>query len=257
MSSIRRASMAAVLVASSAASGNLVAIGDEWTFSFDPFTTFPSDTARLARNVAAFATGVNGGTRLGIFSPGPIAYGPQFEAEMVAAGYSVTRFTAPTGITAATLTAFDAVFLTGQFVTDATSIAALTDYINAGGGVVVSAGTGFYGSAAAEAAAWNPLLNTFGLGFGDQWYPVNSTQTVSLLPNTGLVDGVSTIRWGFGHDAFELDPTDPRTDAYFADFTPFGIDQPIRSVIATYRVPAPGAAGLVAATLITAARRRR
>jgi len=131
--------------------------------------------------------------------------------------------------------------------------------------VLVMAGTGAFGSAAAEANAWSPFLNAFGLGFGPSWFglPSNSLLEVPALPTTHpLGSSLNTVLWGYGQTAEDLDPNNPLNEvALYADFTgqpsPPSGDVTHVPVIATYNVPAPGSLMLLTSAGLLASRRRR
>jgi len=100
----------------------------------------------------------------------------------------------------------------------------LLAYHNAGGHIYLEGGTGFFGNAPNEAAAWNPLLNSFGLALGTIWGPTTSIIDAILVPGSHpLHAGVSKYFWNFGHQVIDLDNNQNNANsiAIFADFSAF------------------------------------
>jgi hypothetical protein len=64
-------------------------------------------------------------------------------------------------LTAANLAAYDGVFFAGGLGSGSANADAIEAYIRSGGSAYVAAGTGAFGSAAGEAAGWNPLSESF------------------------------------------------------------------------------------------------
>ena len=151
---------AALGLAASAASANtLVVSGDEWqlsNFAYDaPYTT---GTQGFVASLAA----TFGGTNYLLLSGNGNVPGSQLSlaaAQLTSLGKTVTL--SPTFATG-----YDAVFHFGQAI----DISAVENYFTGGGNVYISLGSGIYGSAAAEAAAWNPFLANHGLVAGSEWF---------------------------------------------------------------------------------------
>jgi RHS repeat-associated protein len=85
-----------------------------------------------------------------------------------------------------TLSSYDGVFLAGAGVPD-TDV--LVRYVQQGGHVYIAAGTG-QGTAAGEAAAWNPFLSTYGLALEPVYAGARAIQTQSTHP---LFRGVRSV----------------------------------------------------------------
>lgn len=244
-----------------AADGRIIAIGDEWLLSDLAFSELPAQSGQLATNVAGFfSTGP--GASFAVFGNSPIAFGSSLDSHMTGLGHSWDA--SPGALTLATLMQYDGVFLAGDPGGGAGGMGALAQYVQAGGNVMVMAGTGgFNNDPASEAAAWDVFLNQFGLGFGSTWFgPGVAIQLPALPSSHPLGSSISTVLWGYGQTAMDLDLLDPQNEvATLGDFT--GVENPpngnIASVpiIATYRVPAPGAATLLSLGGILAGRRRR
>lgn len=244
-----------------ATDGRIIAIGDEWLLSDDAFSQLPAQSGQLATNIAGFfAAGPAG--NFAAFTNSPIAYGASLQSHMTGLGHSWS--TNPGPITLATLTQYDGVFLSGAPGSGAADAAILAQYVHSGGNIMVMAGTGgIDNTAAGEAAAWAPFLNQFGLGFGSTWFgPGFPVQVPANSSTHALGSSISTLVWGLGQTAMDLDPLDPRNEiAIFGDFT--GIEDPPSGnfasvpVIATYNVPTPGAGAVFGLGVLAAIRRRR
>lgn len=243
-----------------ASDGRIIAIGDEWLLSDLAFSQLGAQTSQLATNIAGFfAAGPS--ASFGVFTNSPIAFGTSLDSHMTGLGHSWN--TNPGAFTLATLMQHDGVFLAGIPGSGSADAAILAQYVQSGGNVLVMAGTGAFGDPTAEAVAWDPFLNQFGLGFGPSWFGPDVTIQVPANPSShALGSSISTVLWGYGQTALDLDPLDPRNEvAIFGDFT--GVANPpignvaSQSVIATYNVPAPGAAALLGLGGLMATRRRR
>ncbi len=240
--------------------GRIIAIGDEWLLSDTAFSQLSAQSGQLATNVAGFFSS-GPGANFGVYTNSPIAFGSSLGSHMTGLGH--TWNTSPGAFTLATLMQYNGVFLAGSPGSGAANAAVLAQYVHAGGNVFVMAGTGAFGDAASEAVAWDPFLNQFGLGFGSTWFGPGSPIQVPANPTSHpLGSSISTLLWGYGQTAMDLDPLDPRNEvALFADFT--GVLNPPNGnvastpVIATYNVPIPGTAALLGLGGLVAARRRR
>ena len=137
--------------------GTIVVSHDEWTLSNAGFNSNPN-TAAFARNVASWFTRGTPGRFL-VYSNNFGLRESTLAAVMTQAGHAWTVSTS-VPFTVSNLLQYDAVFLAG----DPVDPNVLSQYVQQGGGVYIAAGTG--GSASAEAAIWNPFLNTYGLHFG-------------------------------------------------------------------------------------------
>jgi hypothetical protein len=240
------------IIASSAYAdtGRVIAIGDEWLLSDMAFTATPGQTNQLAENIAGYFSDNQPADFLVISSidlaPPRGVNGPALSAKMLSLGHTWTiNPVAP--ITLANLSQYDGVFFSGTVGSGAANSTVIGDYIRDGGRVLVMAGTGAFGDAPAEAAGWNPLLNQFGLGFGDTWFaePPNPPNLldVPVVPDVHpLSTSLTTITWGSGQNALDLDAGDPvNAVALRGNFAAFGNGPQgaINDVIAVYNVPVP------------------
>ncbi|HMN96702.1 MAG TPA: hypothetical protein PKC43_09680 [Phycisphaerales bacterium] len=204
-----------------AGGGTVVAFGDEWLLSDHAFATLPEQAATLALNVAEFLAGPGGSilvcsTNFGLT-------GSALASAMATAGYGWT-VDSSVPISLEALQGFDAVYFAGVEGSGAANAAVLAAYVAAGGGVLVCAGTAAFGSAPAEAEAWNPFLVPQGLEFVGPWFPVEATVPVPLFPGPNPVTfGVSTILWGFGQAVFETSFDNPATSSSLGDFAAWGL----------------------------------
>jgi len=89
----------------------------------------------------------------------------------------------------ANISGFDAIFL-GGFGLAAAELSDLGAYVANGGDVYLAGGTGSFGSAAAEAAAWNGFLAPFGVQLNSVFNGLSGTTPVSGDP---IFNGVSTL----------------------------------------------------------------
>lgn len=253
---------ASITSLASAQPGSIVITGDEWLVSNQAFTANVTQTRRLIDNIEdCFDNG--GPATFGVLTSHPIAYNTQFKNRLTALGNTV--ITAPGGpYTLATLQQYDAVFLCGNAWAGAAFAPALTAYVQGGGHVMVMGGTYQIGSAA---TAWAPFLNTFGLGFGSQYFAVPPGAAPLQIASTPLpnaaTQGVSSISWSFGSTALDLNPSDPANQvAMWGNFTGLtGGTLPnnpaVAPIIATWNIPAPGSAAGIALGLSMLGRRRR
>lgn len=259
------------LASTALAQGRIIAIGDEWLLSDRAFTSLPVQTKQLTANIAAYFSGGGAGNFLAASNSPPGSYGargvngPLLAAEMQSLGHSWTIAASPV-IDLPSLAPYDAVFFAGSVGSGPGNAAVLAQYVQNGGAVLVMAGTGDFGSAGSEAAAWNPLLNQFGLGFGDVWFAIGLPE----LHDVPVVDGIhplnqslDSISWGYGQLALDLDPVDPLNAVVVeGDFTglELGPQGAINDVIAVYNVPVPEPTSLVlllTGTLLAMAQSRR
>lgn len=243
-----------------ASDGRIIAIGDEWLLSDLAFVQLGTQSGQLATNVAGFFS-AGPGADFAVFTNSPIAFGTSLQSHMTGLGH--TWNTNPGTFSLATLMQYDGVFLAGAPGSGVANAGVLSQYVQSGGNVFVMAGTGAFGDAASEAAAWDPFLNQFGLGFGQAWFGPNGTTQVPANPSSHpLGSAITTLLWGLGQTAMDLDPQSALNEvALFGDFT--GVDNPpsgnvaSQPVIATYNVPTPGTAALLGLGGVFAARRRR
>jgi hypothetical protein len=176
------------------ARGKIVVSNDEWPLSETGFSQAP-DAATFARNIAAWFTGGQPGDflvystnfSLTEFSPDPSALPVPSPLcpTLIAARHTCTvnpslPFDLPT------LQGFNGVFLAGKVNGGVPDNTVLIEYVEHGGNVYLAGGTGMPGGfrdASEEAAAWNPLLNHFGLAFeGSTYNGVSGTLKTRPLP---------------------------------------------------------------------------
>ncbi len=194
---------AAVLLSCASApalAGRVVVNHDEWTWSDTGFSQAGgSNASNFAQNVVKFldTDGTPGGNVL-IYSNN-FGFGASFSAALSGAGYTPTFDTAAP-FTLANLLNYDAVYLGGgAFGKDD---AVLADYVNAGGGVFIMAGTGD-GGPAGEAARWNGFLGGFGLAFdGNNYNGVNGTLAVTGVHP--IFSGVTDLYYNNGNTVSAL-----------------------------------------------------
>ncbi|MCB8932682.1 MAG: PEP-CTERM sorting domain-containing protein [Fimbriimonadaceae bacterium] len=182
------------------AQGRLIVCGDEWSLSDYAFTNNAASTNAFANNVAQQLIGSSGSilrkSNNGLFN------GTTLATTLTTAGYSFTTDTSTT-FTLAQLQAYDAVFLAGAIgrADVAANLTALTTYIVGGGSVYLACGTGDFGNAAAESAAWNSLTSLYGISIGGAWIDPSSTLNVTVDAGVHpLHAGVTTFTYGWGHD---------------------------------------------------------
>jgi hypothetical protein len=168
----------------SAFAGSIIVDNDEWTLSNSGFAEEgATNGTTYAQNSALFLTGVSGGANIFIDSDDFGLDGSDLKAALSA--YTVTESGTPfDAFNLSTLEDYSAVFLGGDTLTGAEETA-LVNYINAGYGVYIAAGTGdVAGGAAGEAAQWNAVLNTFSLRLASTFngvagnFPTSSTSPV-------------------------------------------------------------------------------
>lgn len=165
--------------------GRIVVNNDEWTLSDVGFASAP-DTGRFALNVAAFLTG-GAPARIHAYSNNFSYTGAALAATLSGAGYTYTTGTA-FPFTLENISGYEALFLGEDYLT-LSEIATLIAYVNGGGSVYLVGGTGI-GGPDAEAAAWNPFLNVFGLAFES---PYNNVVGNVAVSGHAIFDGVSAL----------------------------------------------------------------
>jgi hypothetical protein len=174
-----------------AQAGTLVASGDEWTLSNYAYDgAYAAGTSAFVQDLTTTFGGSNYLLLTGNVNV-PVAQLSDLTAQLAGLGKTVsTSATFNLGIASA----YDAVFHFGQGFS-AGQFADLDAYLSAGGDAYVSLGSGYYGNAAGEAAAWNPFLDDYGLVAGATWFTapgfVNATITQGPPGATNLI-------WGYG-----------------------------------------------------------
>ena len=154
--------------------GKIIVDNDEWTLSDTGFGNAP-DTGRFAVNVAALLAS-SPPANIHAYSNNFSFTGSYLATVLTTAGYTYTTGT-NFPFTLDNISRFKALFLGGDYLT-ADQISTLIAYVNGGGNVYLTGGTGI-GGAAVEAAAWNPFLNVFGLSFESFYNNVTGNIPVS------------------------------------------------------------------------------
>lgn len=237
--------------------GRVIAVGDEWIVSNNAFALDPVNTSAFVVNTANYFTGGGAGNFL-VYTAQSQFSGSSFLSTVTTAGHTITVDPAMP-LTLANLNAYDGVFLSGLLGTASGDDAILASYVGNGGGLFIAGGTGGFLTAAAEAAAWNPLLNIFGLAFGNEWVPVSALIDAPLVAGSHpLQSGMTQIVWGFGQEVIDLDaiPNNVNTVAMHADFSAWQGSSHY-GIVGTYNVPAPAGVALLGAAMLGALRRRR
>jgi hypothetical protein len=145
------------------ASGTLVLSHDEWPLSATGFSKAP-DAATFARNMASWFTGGKTGRFLVYSENFGLAGASPLCPTLIGAGHTCTIDTSlPFNLH--TLQGFDGVFLAGKVNGGVPDPTVLIQYVEQGGHVYLAGGTGVFGDASGEAAAWQTFLTHFGLAF--------------------------------------------------------------------------------------------
>lgn len=223
--------------AAPACAGVLVASGDEWQLSLGAYAYSPG-TPGFVKSLADTFGGTNylfltGNTNISVTELSQAA------AQLESLGKTVTYAAAFDPVSAE---AYDAVFHFGQLI-DQGAVAA---YVNGGGNAYVSLGAGWYGTAAQEAAAWNPTLATFGLVAGSTWFPGQGFTLATVT--SGPADATSLI-WGYGQSIEKLSEAASSQSYIRGSFvggpTDIGLIGASRTLGAPAAVPEPSAWGLM------------
>ena len=182
----RRVMIIAVITSIAAAplaaeAGTIVVSNDEWELSNTGFSNAGGTGQFVANLVSEFGPKIHAYSSNFSFTQSSLA------TAMNTAG---ATYTTGTGISfdLPTLSSYDAIFLGGNYLT-APQITTLGQYVANGGNVYLAGGSGFGGSVA-EAAAWNPFLNTFGLSFASSYNGIGGNIAVSGDP---IFAGVSAL----------------------------------------------------------------
>lgn len=162
----------------------------------------------FAVNVAQFLTSGSATKKLLLYESSPGDSARDFSAVVVEAltnaGFAVTVTTSYT----TPFTNFDAVFVAMQYPSGSfLDNAALTNYVNAGGGVYLAGGVGNPGQAATEAAGWSSFLGSYGLAFGSSG-PFGGYNDLTKLTITNTTSpiflGVTNLLCGAGSSIVAL-----------------------------------------------------
>ena len=179
----------AIAGAQPSTAGKILIAGDEnWT-AINDATTFA-----LATNIAEFlAPGGTGKFLFHIENSLPWLKGEAFLQGLTRAGNVITDDGGPPDSFAHNLLEFDAVFVARQYASDTVvPTAELIAYVQSGGNVFVSLGSGLRNDTGAnEATAWKPFLNTFGLDILPLYHNlVGNIPIVSIDPIMNFVSSL-------------------------------------------------------------------
>jgi hypothetical protein len=194
-----RLALAGLLVAacSSVHGGSIIVDNDEWTLSDAGFgAEGGANGTAYAQNAAKFLTGGSGSIL--IFSDNFGFTSGSLQTALNSGGYAVTEDpTVSTPFTAASLSAYKAVFLGGDALSG-TEISALQTYENSGGGVYIGAGTDTIpGGAAGEAAQWNSFLNPYGLNLASVYN--GEVGVIPVVSSSPVLAGVTGLFYDNGN----------------------------------------------------------
>lgn len=190
-----------LLCAASFAQGKIVVTNDEWTLSDSGYSAAP-DADRFARNVASWFTGGGSGNFLAYTNNFGLT-GGSLANTMSNAGHTWTVSVAGT-LDLALMQSYDAVFLGGYYTNIVVSD--LIQYVQNGGNVYLTAGTGV-GGAVFEASFWNSFLNAFGLDYAPQYNGIIGN--IAINSPHPIFAGVSQLYQNNGNSIADLQPLDP------------------------------------------------
>jgi hypothetical protein len=176
-----------------AEAGMVIVNNDEWTLSDAGFSNAP-DAGKFATNIAALFSG--GGT--GSFHAYTTNFGftgSSLSATLNSAGHAYTTGTG-FAFTQENISGFDGLFLGGAYLSSV-EINTLINYVKSGGNVYLAGGTGV-GGADTEAAAWNPLLNAFGMAYAGSYNGILGNINVTGATHP-LFNGVTTLYQNSGN----------------------------------------------------------
>lgn len=187
----------AVGAATAASAGVLVASGDEWTLSDYAYdAAYQAGTTAFVQDLA---TTFGGSNYLLLTGNGNVPVGQLAELTAQLTGLGKTVETSAT-FSLATASGYDAVFHFGQALTGS-QFADLDAYIAGGGDAYVSLGAGWYGTAAGEAATWNPFLADYGLVAGSTWFTAPGFVSATVTQGPA---GATNLIWGYGQSIDRL-----------------------------------------------------
>ena len=231
------------LPTSAAAIGKVIVSGDEWTLTNTAFTNNPTSTTNFATNVANFI----GGANYLFLGEGDFVnpYGSSLESLYTNA--PLNRTVVRDSSLPPSLAPYEAVFLAGEIGSGSDNVVFLKDYVRNGGAVYLSLATGNFGTAEAEAEAWNPFLNEWGLSAGDTWFPEPGVRQIStILGGHPLEANVSQLAWGYGQE-ITADPNRLLTQiAIEGEFVDLGN----RGMVGVATTPVPAALPLFGTALV-------
>lgn len=237
--------MVVVAAACLGGTGRIIAIGDEWLLSDPAFSAQPAQSAQLTDNISKFFTD---GTpsRMLVWSTSPFVapgqrgvLGTGLKSRMEALGHT-WDVNPSMAFTLENLRGYRAIFLSGGWPSGTLSV--LEAYLREGGNVLVMAGTGDWGSAPAEASAWNGFLTKFGLAFGDTWFAFGGSllNVPTLASGNPLGKLLTSVQWGYGQTVYKVQPNNPLVEiavyADFSGFSPLLASGPVQPIIGTVNI---------------------
>lgn len=195
----------ACFATSLAKAATVIVAGDEWLLSNQAFVQNPSNAREFAINVASSLSGIE----YLIIEDANLTrpYGTEFQSVLSALGKNLT-VNPGEPFSSELLEGVDAIFLAGNVGSGAGMNAdILNTFVLGGGDVYLSLATGNFESAAAEANAWNPFLNQFGLTADSSFFPSKSTLNISTTKDGHLLENnVESLTWGFGQEITAFAP---------------------------------------------------
>jgi hypothetical protein len=252
MRSLMRAFAAATLVlgtATVASADKIVLTNDEWTTTNVGFANAPAGAATFVLNVADFFTGGGAGNFLVVsenFSL-DLDQATSFAGALTGAGHTLVDSEDVAGFSfdLPTLQSYDGVFFALPPEIDQN---VLISYVNAGGNVYISGGTGI-GGAAAEAADWNTFLNAFGLQFASTYNGIQGN--VPIASAHPVLSGVGALYQNNGN-SISLVGGNPNAQILASQQ-----GQGLYAVYDATEIPEPATVTLLGVALAGAALRRR
>jgi hypothetical protein len=192
--------------------GTIVISNDEWVLSDSGFS---ANTTRFVQNLTTLFGG--SGNVLGYSEN----FGLTSNSLAVAMRTAGNTYTVNTNVsfTLANLLAYKAVFLAGPVRGSVPDTNVLTQYVRSGGNVLILGGTGAFGGAAGEAAAWSPFLGTFGLQFGGA-YSIGCA-TDGIISGDPLFAGVGALYFCGGQETLVVNASNPNTKIVATDANGF------------------------------------
>ncbi len=189
-------SLCLLLTTTPAFAGRIVAFHDEWVFTnLGVASEGSANGTTFAQNIASFLKGTPGAGSFLVYSDSNAFNEAAFQTALTSAGHTVTVVSSAAALPA-DLSVFNGVFLSGT--PGGASAAALTNYVNAGGGVMIEAGNSYIPNI--EANNWNPFLLNFGLSF-DSIY--NGLQGVyPVVASHSIFDGVNQLYYDNGNNVY-------------------------------------------------------
>ncbi|MFO0859730.1 MAG: dockerin type I domain-containing protein [Phycisphaerales bacterium] len=228
-----------------AGSGRIIAIGDEWMLSDAAFAAQAQQTTQLTDNISLFFTD-NLPSRLLVLSESPPVFlgqrgvlGTALKNRMEALGHS-WEVNPVLPFNLQSLRNYRAIFFSGGAST--VNMNVLESYVREGGNVLVMVGTGDWGSAGAEASAWNAFVTRFGLSFGDTWFALggNLLNVPTLPSGNPLGKLITNVQWGYGQTVNKLQADNPLVEIAvygdFAGFSPLLPSGPVQPIIGTVNI---------------------